>query len=97
MSRQLLQVLPALEAAEKALAALNKNDIVEIKTFTKPPPLVQLTLEVSINLPMITMLWNIVYLAVVIAAIGRGKEDQVVRMHMYSLYMYSHPAWYLHT
>jgi len=34
------QVLPALEDAEKALAALNKNDIIEIKTFTKPPALV---------------------------------------------------------
>ncbi len=38
-------MLPALEAAEKALQALNKNDIVEIKTFTKPPILVQLTME----------------------------------------------------
>lgn len=36
-----LQVLPALEDAEKALASLNKNDIGELKTFTKPPPLVQ--------------------------------------------------------
>lgn len=38
-------MLPALEAAEKALAALNKNDIIEIKTFTKPPALVQMTME----------------------------------------------------
>lgn len=38
-------MLPALEAAEKALSALNKNDIVEIKTFSKPPALVQLTME----------------------------------------------------
>jgi len=37
--------LPALEAAQKALNALNKNDIIEIKTFTKPPALVQLTME----------------------------------------------------
>ncbi|GAX73618.1 hypothetical protein CEUSTIGMA_g1069.t1 [Chlamydomonas eustigma] len=42
---ELEEVLPALEAAEKALNALNKNDIVEIKTFTKPPILVQLTME----------------------------------------------------
>jgi hypothetical protein len=38
-------VLPALEAAEKALNALNKADIIEMKTFTKPPYLVQLTME----------------------------------------------------
>ncbi len=37
--------MPALEAAQKALNALNKNDIIEIKTFTKPPALVQLTME----------------------------------------------------
>ncbi len=35
------EVLPALEAAEHALSALNKADIIEIKTFTKPPQLVQ--------------------------------------------------------
>ena len=39
--KELDEVLPALEAAESALSALNKNDIVEIKTFTKPPTLVQ--------------------------------------------------------
>ena len=43
--QELSQVLPALEAAQKALDALNKNDIIEIKTFTKPPALVQLTME----------------------------------------------------
>lgn len=43
--RDLEEVLPALEAAERALNALNKNDIIEIKTFTKPPFLVQLTME----------------------------------------------------
>ncbi|KAK9815239.1 hypothetical protein WJX72_000483 [[Myrmecia] bisecta] len=43
--RDLEEVLPALEAAQKALNALNKNDIIEIKTFQKPPTLVQLTME----------------------------------------------------
>lgn len=28
-----------------SLKALNKNDIVEIKSFAKPPPLVQMTME----------------------------------------------------
>ena len=41
----LAEALPALEAAQKALNALNKNDIVEIKGFVKPPSLVQLTME----------------------------------------------------
>ena len=27
------------------MSALNKNDIIEIKTFSKPPALVQLTME----------------------------------------------------
>ncbi|KAI8465887.1 MAG: dynein heavy chain 7 [Monoraphidium minutum] len=39
------EALPALEAALDSLKALNKNDIVEIKSFPKPPPLVQMTLE----------------------------------------------------
>ncbi|KAG1666392.1 hypothetical protein FOA52_006501 [Chlamydomonas sp. UWO 241] len=42
---KLEEVLPAMEAAEKALNALNKSDIVEIRTFIKPPVLVQLTME----------------------------------------------------
>lgn len=37
--------MPALNAAIDSLKALNKNDIVEIKSFAKPPPLVQMTLE----------------------------------------------------
>lgn len=39
------EALPALNAALNALKALNKNDIVEIKSFAKPPSLVQLTME----------------------------------------------------
>ena len=39
------KILPALLEAEQALKALKKNDVIEIKTFQKPPPLVQLTME----------------------------------------------------
>ena len=39
------KALPALEAAVTALSSLNKNDITEIKSFAKPPPLVQTTME----------------------------------------------------
>ena len=35
------EVLPALEAAVNALNSLNKGDITEIKSFPKPPQLVQ--------------------------------------------------------
>lgn len=42
---ELEQVLPALMSAEAALNSLNKTDIIEIRTFSKPPALVQLTLE----------------------------------------------------
>ncbi|XP_059176449.1 dynein axonemal heavy chain 6-like [Physella acuta] len=43
--RDLNEALPALEAAVKALDALDKNDISEIRVFTKPPELVQTVLE----------------------------------------------------
>ncbi|XP_054720078.1 dynein axonemal heavy chain 2-like [Uloborus diversus] len=37
--------LPALEEARKALEALNKKDIGEIKSYSKPPVLVEIVLE----------------------------------------------------
>ncbi|KAI5075577.1 hypothetical protein GOP47_0009653 [Adiantum capillus-veneris] len=37
--------MPALNAAVEALNSLNKNDITEIKSFAKPPPLVQMVME----------------------------------------------------
>ncbi|VDQ15607.1 unnamed protein product [Trichobilharzia regenti] len=37
----LAQAMPALEAAVQALEALNKKDITEIKSYGKPPLLVQ--------------------------------------------------------
>ena len=40
------QALPALNAAVDSLNSLNKGDIVEIKSMLKPPPLVQMTMEV---------------------------------------------------
>jgi dynein heavy chain len=38
-------VLPALQSAVAALDSLNKADIIEMRTFIKPPALVQLTME----------------------------------------------------
>ena len=43
--RDLESALPPLRAAQRALSALNKADITEIKSFSKPPYLVQLTME----------------------------------------------------
>ncbi|XP_056004113.1 dynein axonemal heavy chain 6-like isoform X1 [Ostrea edulis] len=43
--RDLDQALPALEAAVKALDSLDKNDIAEIRVFSKPPELVQTVME----------------------------------------------------
>jgi len=37
--------MPALESALKSLDALDKKDLQEMKAFTKPPPLVMMTLE----------------------------------------------------
>ncbi|KAK2585046.1 hypothetical protein KPH14_008566 [Odynerus spinipes] len=42
-------VMPALEEAEQALKALNKNDINEIRVFNQPPRLVRFVME-SVNL-----------------------------------------------
>ena len=44
--KDLDEALPALEGATKALNALNKGDITEIKNFSRPPPLVAVTMEV---------------------------------------------------
>ena len=41
------QAMPALNAAVDSLNSLNKGDIVEIKSMLKPPPLVQMTMEVG--------------------------------------------------
>ncbi|CAM9196185.1 unnamed protein product, partial [Phaeothamnion confervicola] len=43
--RELDVALPALEEALKALDALTKNDITEVKSFAKPPPAVQTVME----------------------------------------------------
>jgi len=43
--RDLDEALPALEAAIKALDSLDKNDISEIRVFSKPPELVQTVME----------------------------------------------------
>ena len=43
--RDLDEALPALESAQKALDALDKNDIAEIKVFNKPPDMVMTVME----------------------------------------------------
>ena len=43
--KDLDEALPALDSAVAALNALNRKDIVEIKSFTTPPELVRTTME----------------------------------------------------
>jgi len=43
--RDLDIAMPALEKALKSLDSLSKNDINEVKSFPKPPPLVMMTME----------------------------------------------------
>ncbi|PRP87074.1 hypothetical protein PROFUN_04810 [Planoprotostelium fungivorum] len=43
--RDLVEALPALESAVRALNTLNKNDIAEMKTFSSPPAGVLLVME----------------------------------------------------
>jgi dynein heavy chain len=44
------EAMPALCAAIDSLKALNKNDITEIKSFAKPPALVQVRHVVVVHL-----------------------------------------------
>ena len=44
VQKDLDEALPEYYAAIKALDSLNKQDITEVKTFTKPPPLVELVM-----------------------------------------------------
>ena len=37
----LMEALPAVEAASRALENLDKNDLTELKAFTNPPPAVK--------------------------------------------------------
>jgi dynein heavy chain len=39
------EALPAMSSAMEALGALNKSDITEMRTFSKPPPMVKMTME----------------------------------------------------
>lgn len=43
--KDLDMALPAMEAASKALEALNKTDINELRVFNKPPNLVKFVME----------------------------------------------------
>ena len=54
----LAEAMPILEGAVKSLSALNKNDIVEIKSFQKPPTLVQMTMEAVCTLKQEKADWD---------------------------------------
>lgn len=43
--KDLVLAMPAMEAAKKALQALNKKDIAELRVFNKPPTLVRTVME----------------------------------------------------
>ncbi|KAJ3375748.1 Dynein heavy chain 2, axonemal [Allomyces arbusculus] len=52
------QALPALEAATKALEALNKKDLNEIRSYGKPPPLVEKVMEAVMVLKKCEPTWD---------------------------------------
>lgn len=55
--RDLDEALPALEGANKALDALDKADISEIRVFTKPPDMVMTVMEavcILLNAKLVT-------------------------------------------
>ena len=50
--------MPAFHSAIKALDSLNKNDINEIKSFAKPPAMVEITLEAVCILKGVKPNWD---------------------------------------
>jgi len=50
--------MPAYYAAVKSLKSLNKNDITEVKTFTKPPELVMTVMEAVCLLKGVKPSWD---------------------------------------
>jgi dynein heavy chain len=52
------QALPALEAATKALESLNKKDLNEIRSYGKPPPLVEKVMEAVMVLKKCEPTWD---------------------------------------
>ncbi|KAI9224867.1 dynein heavy chain and region D6 of dynein motor-domain-containing protein [Blastocladiella britannica] len=52
------QALPALEAATKALESLNKKDLNEIRSYGKPPPLVEKVMEAVMVLKKNEPTWD---------------------------------------
>ncbi|TPX36228.1 hypothetical protein SmJEL517_g01545 [Synchytrium microbalum] len=56
--RDLDQAVPALESAYKALDALDKKDIAELKVFTKPPDAVMMVMEAICTLFKVKPDWD---------------------------------------
>eukprot|EP00741_Cyanophora_paradoxa_P024436 tig00022075_g23593.t1 len=52
------EALPAFYSAVKALKSLNKNDITEVKSFAKPPPLVMTVMEAVCILKGVKPTWD---------------------------------------
>jgi dynein heavy chain len=52
------QALPALDAATKALEGLNKKDLQEVKSYGKPPPLVEKVMEAVMVLKKCEPTWD---------------------------------------
>lgn len=57
MIADLDEAMPGLEEAMKALDALSKKDIAEVKAYGKPPPLVELVLEAMMVLKQLEPTW----------------------------------------
>lgn len=45
VAQEVGETVPGLEAAEKAIRALDKKDLVEVRVLNKPPDLVLLVME----------------------------------------------------
>ena len=78
---ELDEALPALQAALDSLKALSKTDIVEVKSFAKPPPLVQMTMEAVCILRQEKPDWDTVRSAALprAAVLGMGSQHDAVR------------------
>ena len=87
------QALPAFNAAVDSLNALNKSDIVEIKSMLKPPPLVQMTMEVT-PIPSLMLILSILKLCLGLF-VFRGVKRFQARTPLFTPQY--HPTDFLHS
>lgn len=91
--------MPAMEAAQNALKALNKADINELKAFQKPPPLVRFVMEpvcilLGAKLVNITFTMFISFLVLISRSVIRTKNNnKFIFVYLNYAHFFCRPDW----